>query len=117
MRAGERIADVCQASYHDAGVAPESFDAVRELRRLLEESVASLVADEVRGDGLAALGSFGGLDGVPLRVRTWDAGGFDSETVVTSLRERSFAEADFQLPQGYRSRLSINIRGTSPQTP
>jgi hypothetical protein len=110
-RAGERIADVCRASYADAGVSAETFGAVREVQELLSSALGGLVSDEVRSDGLDAIESFGRIDGVPLRVRAYRKGEIQSETLVTSLAERPMTEDEFAVPGGYRPKVTISITG------
>jgi hypothetical protein len=109
-----RVADVCRASYADAGVSRESFAGVGEVQELLQGALAAFLDDDDRSEGLAALESFGRLDGVPMRVRAYNsAGNFASETLVTKIQRKALPKSAFQLPQGYRSKLSINIRGGS----
>jgi len=108
--AGVRTADVCRASYADAGVTGESFAAVREVQELLGGSLAALVPSDTRAEGLGALESFAELDGVPMRVRTFDEGRPRTETVVKRIQTTAFPAGTFDLPDGYRPQFSINIR-------
>jgi hypothetical protein len=110
MAAGVRIADVCRASYADAKVDRESFAAVRDLERLLGSSLTALMSSEAREEGAAVIESFARLDGVPMRVRTYEAGQFESETTVTSVKRLVFPKGSFELPGGYAPQFSINIR-------
>jgi hypothetical protein len=110
MAGGVRIADVCRASYADAGVDRESFEAVRDLERLLGSSLTALISSEAREESAAVIESFARLDGVPMRVRTYEAGRFESETTVTSLKKLAFPDGSFELPRGYAPQFSINIR-------
>ena len=114
MMAGARIADVCRATYEEAKVRAESFAAVRELEKLLGSSLTALLPAESREEGLAALESFARLDGVPMRVRTYDEGQFQSETVVTSVGEKPLPKSAFELPGGYAPQFTINIRQPKP---
>jgi hypothetical protein len=110
MAAGARIADVCRASYADAKVERASFAAVRDLERLLGGSLTALLPPEAREDGAAAIESFARLDGVPMRVRTYEDGRFQSETTVKSVKKTAFPKGSFELPGGYAPQFSINIR-------
>jgi hypothetical protein len=71
------------------------------------------VDDDDRHEGLAALESFGRLEGVPMRVRTYSGGKVDTETVVTKIQSKTLPKSAFDLPQGYSPQLRINIRGKS----
>jgi hypothetical protein len=108
-RDDQRIADACWASYADAGVAPGSFDAVREVQALLQDSVAGLIPGKLRRDGLALLDSFGQLDGVPLRARSYRQGQLETETLVTRIESKPLPESNFGIPKGYKPRIVINI--------
>lgn len=110
MAGGVRVADVCRASYADAKVDARSFAAVRDLERLLGSSLSALLPEKVRRDGAEAIESFARLDGVPMRVRTYEQGRFASETTVKSLKQKAFPKGSFELPSGYVPQFSINIR-------
>jgi hypothetical protein len=110
-RGGERVADVCRASYAEAGVTADTFAAVREVQELLRSTLGGLVSDEVRSEGLDAIESFGRIEGIPLRVRAYRKGEIQSETLVTSFSQRSLAEGDFALPDGYTPKVTISITG------
>jgi len=110
-RSGERIADVCRASYADAGVSAETFAAVREVQQLLQSALGGLVSDDVRSEGLGAIESFGRIEGIPLRVRAYRKGEIQSETLVTDFSQRALADGDFAVPEGYRPKLTISITG------
>jgi hypothetical protein len=110
---GRRVADVCRASYADAGVSRESFAGVAEVQKLLEDTLAAFLGEGDRSEALAALESFGRLQGVPMRVRAYSDDGFESETVVTKIQSKDLPKSAFELPQGYRAKLTINIRGDS----
>jgi hypothetical protein len=110
LAAGARIADVCRASYADAKVDPASFAAVRDLQKLLGGSVTALLPPEAREEGAAAIESFAQLDGVPMRVRTYEDGRFESETTVKSVKKTILPKNAFELPGGYAPQFSINIR-------
>ncbi len=110
MSGKARLADVCRASYASAGVDRASFSAVKELQALLGGSLTALLPEESRAEGAAALESFARLDGVPMRVRTYDAGRFDTETVVKKLVSKALPKSAFGLPEGYAPQITINIR-------
>jgi hypothetical protein len=111
LRGEERIADVCRASYEAAGVQAETFAAVREVQQLLQGALGGLVSDSVRSEGLAAIESFGQIEGVPMRVRAYRGGQVQSETLVTSLQQKALPESDFAVPSGYQPKLTISITG------
>lgn len=110
---GKRVADVCRARYADAGVSRESFAGVDEVRELLQGALAAFLDQGARGEALMGLESFGCLDGVPMRVRSYRGGELESETVVTKIGSRPLSKSDFELPEGYRPQITINIRGGS----
>jgi hypothetical protein len=110
---GRRVADVCRASYADAGVSRESFAAIGEVQELLQDALVAFLNDDGRSEALVALESFGRLEGVPMRVRAYGGDGVESETVVTKIQRKAFPKSAFDLPDGYRAKLRINIRGDS----
>jgi hypothetical protein len=110
---GQRVADVCLASYADAGVSRESFAGVGELQELLRDALAAYLSDDDHSEVLVALESFGNLEGVPMRVRGHRGDSIESETVVTKIQRKALPKSAFDLPEGYRVKLSINIRGGS----
>jgi hypothetical protein len=108
---GSRVADVCLASYSDAGVSRESFTGIAEVQELLQQALAVFLNAEDHSEALAALESFGRLEGVPMRVRAYDGDSVGSESVVTRIQSKDLAKNAFDLPEGYSAKLSINIRG------
>lgn len=108
---GQRVADVCLASYADAGVSRESFSGVGEVQELLQGVLAAFLDDEGRSEALVGLESFGRLDGVPMRVRSYSGSDVESETVVTKIQSKALPKSAFELPQGYSPQITINIRG------
>ena len=110
---GGRVADVCLASYADAGVSGESFAGIGEVQDLLQDALAVFLNDDDQSEALAALESFGKLEGVPMRVRAYSGDSIESETVVTKIQRKDLPKSAFELPEGYSAKLSINIRGGS----
>lgn len=110
MSGKARLADICRATYASAGVDRASFAAVKELQSLLGGSLTAMLPEDSRAEGTAALESFARLDGVPMRVRTYEAGQLDTETVVKQLKNKKLPRSDFSLPDGYSPQLTINIR-------
>jgi hypothetical protein len=108
---GRRVADLCRASYSDAGVSRESFAGVGEVQELVQGALAAFLGNDDRSEALAALESFGRLKGVPMRVRAYGSDGLESETVVTKIKRKALPNSAFELPQGYQAKLTINIRG------
>jgi hypothetical protein len=108
---GRRVADVCLASYADAGVSRESFAGIGEVQELLRDALAAFLDSDDRSEALAALESFGRLEGVPMRVRAYNGDSVESETVVTKIQQKVLPKSAFDLPEDYRAKLSINIRG------
>jgi hypothetical protein len=107
VREGQRVALVCTASFQAAGVSAATFDVVRELAVFLRESVASLAPGTMRQEGLDALEGVDRLQGVPLRVRAYEKGRLQSETVVKEIAEEAVPAARFDVPAGYRGGFSI----------
>jgi hypothetical protein len=108
---GQRVADVCLASYADAGVSRESLSGVGEVQKLLEGALAAFLDADGRSEALAGLESFGRLDGVPMRVRSYGGSDVESETVVTKIQSKALPKSAFDLPQGYSPKITIHIRG------
>ena len=81
------------------------------MQKLLQDALAAFLGDDDRNEALAALESFGRLQGVPMRVRAYSADSIESETVVTRIQRKALPKSAFDLPQGYRAKLSINIHG------
>ena len=113
FQGGQRVADVCLASYADAGVSGESFAGVGEVQELLQGALAAFLDEKGRSEALVGLESFGRLDGVPMRVRSYGDGKVDSETVVTKIQSKALPKSAFELPEDYNAKLTINIRGGS----
>jgi hypothetical protein len=93
-RSGERIADVCRASYADAGVSAETFAAVREVQELLQSALGGLVSDEVRSEAWTR-SSRSGARGHPAARARLPQGEIQSETLVTSFSQRVLGDGDF----------------------
>ena len=110
---GRRVADVCRASYADAGVSRESFAGIGEVQELLQDALAAFLEDADRGEALTALESFGRLEGVPMRVRAYGGDRIESETLVTKIQSKALPTSAFELPEGYAAKIRINIRGGS----
>ena len=110
---GRRAADVCLASYAGAGVSRESFAGIGEVQELLLDALAIFLDEDDQSEALAALESFGSLEGVPMRVRSYSGDNVESETVVTKIQRKDLPKNAFELPEGYRAKISINIRGGS----
>jgi len=109
-RNGEKVADVCRASFAEAGVPRERLAAVRQMAAFLRESAAALAPESLRRGGLEALSSFPQLDGVPLRVRAYRNGHLQMETRVTRVEERPARDEDFELPASYGPSIRIHVR-------
>lgn len=111
-RAGKRRAEVCRSSFDAARVSDESRDAVRALADSLSVVLPALAPEHLRQDGVDALHAFAELDGVPLRVRLYEADAPSWELRVTEVVERSAPATAFDLPDGYQQNLSLG--GASP---
>ena len=110
LKDGQRVADVCRAEFADVGLQPETLDAVRRLAVFLRETVSALAPQQVRDQGLDALESFDRLDGVPLRVRSYESGAPVRQSKVTNLRAEAFPGSDFEVPSNYSKQVGLNIR-------
>ena len=91
--------------------ARTALTIIRRLSAFFEESLSSILPSEVRREGLDAFSTFDELDGVPMRVETYSSEGWpDRETVVTEIADATPGESEFQIPDGYRPRININVR-------
>jgi len=106
-RAGRRRAEVCRSSFEAASVSAQSRDAVRALADSLSVALPALAPEHLRQDGIDALHAFSELDGVPLRVRLYDADAPSWELRVTEVVERTAPASAFELPDGYERNLSL----------
>jgi len=117
LQEGVRLAEVCAASFSDAGIPSETLDVVRELTDFLGETVNGFLKGGLQDEGMLALQSLGKLDAVPMRVRAFQDGTLRQETVVTAIERRTFPAQEFKVPAGYSPRITIDIRGTDPAAP
>jgi hypothetical protein len=106
-RAGRRRAEVCRSSFEAASVSARSRDAVRALADSLRVVLPALAPEHLRQDGVDALHAFSELDGVPLRVRLYEADAASWEVRVTEVVERAAPPTAFDLPDGYERNLSL----------
>lgn len=104
-RGKETIAMACTADWESAGVEPESFRPIQELGSFLHQTLSVLPVfpdDSIRPGELDALDAIGRLDGVPLRIRIFEAGAPFREIRVTSIEPKSFGGEIFEIPAGYQ---------------
>lgn len=104
-RGEEKIATACTADWESVAVEPESFRPIREIGSFLHRplSVAPVFPDQsVRLDELDALDAIGRLEGVPLRIRVFEAGVAIREIRITSIERKDFAGETFEIPAGYQ---------------
>jgi len=109
-RNGEKVAEVCRASYAAAGVPRARFAALRAMASFLRDSASALVPESLQQGGIGTLGSFDALDGLPLRIRAYQAGVLRLETEVVSLEEQKVSDSAFEIPAGYQPKITIKVR-------
>ncbi len=111
LRDGRRVAEVCRATFEDAGVPEKDFAIMRDLGGFLRDTVSQMVPgnlQQAQQDGFAALESMEGLDGIPMRVRAYDKDRAVSETLITSIAAERVEAAAFKVPDGYQGGFSLD---------
>jgi hypothetical protein len=104
-RSQETIAMACTADWERAGVERETFRPIQELGTFLRQTLSALPGNPIGREGLDALGAFGRLGGVPLRIRIFEAGAPTREIRVISMERKTFARETFEVPAGYEEAL------------
>jgi hypothetical protein len=103
LRAGVRVAEVCEGPRTALGVGPEALAPVRELAAFLAEAGVLLPG----ADGVEALALVPQLKGVPLRVRVWPKDAAPTEARIVRGVPKRYPPERFAPPAGYESRLAI----------
>jgi hypothetical protein len=103
LRAGVRIAEVCEGPRAALGVGPEALAPVRELAAFLAEAGVLLPG----ADGVEVLALVPQVKGVPLRVRVWPKDAVPTEARLVGAVPRRFPPERFEAPAGYEPRFAI----------
>ena len=106
---GALTARFCEARLEDAGLPAEALAPVRSLSAFARD-VSPLMPKRLHSSGLAALDLFDRVEGVPLRIRTYEGEQATREAVVTEVVQSEAPEGSFQVPEGYRSDIAIRVR-------
>lgn len=106
LRAGVRLAEICEGPRSALGVTPEALAPARELAAFLAE-VGGLLPRSLGGDGLDALVLVQQVKGVPLRVRAYPKDAVATETRIVGAVPRRIAAERFQAPADYRPGLAL----------
>jgi hypothetical protein len=103
LRAGVRVAEVCEGPRAALGVGPEALAPARELAAFLAEAGVLLPGAE----GVEALALAPQVKGVPLRVRVWPKDATAQEARIVGGVPKRFPPERFEPPAGYQPRLVI----------
>jgi hypothetical protein len=106
LRAGVRVAEVCEGPRAALGVGPEALAPVRELAAFLAEAGPLLPGAE----GVEALALVPLVTGVPLRVRVWPKDAVPTESRIVGGVPKRFPPERFETPAGYTPSLVIGVR-------
>jgi hypothetical protein len=103
LRAGVRVAEVCEGPRAALGVGPEALAPARELAAFLAEAGVLIPGAE----GVEALALAPQVKGVPLRVRVWPRGAAAQEARILGGVPKRFPPERFEAPAGYQPRLVL----------
>jgi hypothetical protein len=106
LRAGVRVAEVCEGPNSALGVGPGALAPVRELAAFLLEAGALIPGAE----DVEALALVPHVKGVPLRVRVWPKDAVPTESRLVGGVPKRFPPERFETPAGYTPRLVIGGR-------
>ncbi len=106
---GALPATFCEARLVDADVPADALAPVRSLSAFARD-VSPLLPNRLVSAGLAALDLFDRVDGVPLRVRSFEGGRAAREAIVTEVSQADPPDGAFDVPEGYRSEIAIKVR-------
>ncbi len=111
-RGGVKQSEICVVDWKTAGVTKADLTAVRQLGTFQQETFGA--AGRRDSDDMLAL--FDGLDGLPVRVRSFRGGQMRSEFRVVKVEHKPLDAKLFEPPDGYQKRIfSISMPGARPQ--
>jgi hypothetical protein len=110
LRAGVRLAEICEGPRSALGVTPEALAPARELAAFVAE-VGGALPPSLGAEGLEALALVERVQGVPLRVRAYPKDAVATETRIVGAVTRRIPPERFQTPAGYRPGLSLGAGG------
>jgi len=112
-RGGAKQSEICVVDWKTAGVTKADLAPIRQLGTFQQETFAGPARHE--SDDMLAL--FDGLDGLPVRVRTFHGGQLRSEFRVLKVEHKALDAKLFEPPDGYQKRIfSIAMPGApAPQ--
>jgi hypothetical protein len=106
LRAGVRLAEICEGPRSALGVTPEALAPARELAAFVAE-VGGALPPALGAEGLEALALVERVQGVPLRVRAYPKDAVPTETRIVGAVTRRIPPERFQTPAGYRPGLRL----------
>jgi hypothetical protein len=109
LRAGARLAEICEGPKGAGGVSPEALAPVRELAAFATE-VGALLPKSLGAEALDALVLVEKVEGVPLRVRAFPKEGPATESRLVRAVPKRFGPERFQAPAGYSAGIGIHVR-------
>lgn len=109
-RGGTKESEICVADWKAAGVTKEDLAPVRKLGAFQDSTMGS----QARGQGDDVLDLFDGLDGLPVRVRTFRGGQPRTEFRVVKVEHKPIDAKLFDPPDGYAKReFAISMPGAA----
>ena len=110
---GAKQSEICVVDWKTAGVTKADLAPIRQLGTFQQETFAGPARQG--SDDMLAL--FDGLDGLPVRVRTFRGGQLRSEFRVVKVEHKVLDAKLFEPPDGYQKRIfSISMPGApAPQ--
>ena len=98
----EKVWEVCAASKDQLSGASEAmgaFKALSEFTQSLQENFSQGPFSSVINTPFYDMDE---IDGFPVRVRTFDGGRLDSESILKSVTRKDLEESLFSVPEGYK---------------
>jgi hypothetical protein len=111
-RGGVKESEICVVDWKTAGVTKADLAPVRQLGTFQQETFGG----PTRRDSDDMLALFDGLDGLPVRVRSFRGGQVRSEFRVVKVEHKALDAKLFEPPDGYQKRVfSISMPGVRTQ--
>jgi hypothetical protein len=108
-RGGVKESEICVANWKAAGVAKTDLAAIHELGAFQEQALGGI---QPRSQGDDVLDLFDGLDGLPVRVRTFKVGVPRTEFRIVKIEHKALDAKVFEPPEGYQKRtFSVSLPG------